>query len=185
LTTKRKLQAIGYGLGQKVFKTLPNVLRVSRFQTINEPLNVGHQQTYHESSIAIVEFEIDDMTGEEIGTALNTLRQQHGVLDVNSVTVRGKKNRPMERVQLIVTICELDAVNLACFTYTSTIGLRWRIESRACLTRENELTDHGRIKTVIRPANCRSRKIEHDDLNSLLPLSEQRRAKYHAEFDEH
>ena len=170
------LQSIGYGLGEKTFASLPNILRVSHFYTADTETQ--------DPQIAVIEFEIDDMTGEEIAGALDNLRAQQGVFDVNAVSARGKKNRPLERIQLITDMAALDSIINQCFICTSTIGLRWQIMNRRCLKRKHTHTYLGRMKTVVRPGNIPSKKIEHDDLDNTLSLDEQRKIKYQAELVE-
>lgn len=174
--SKYILQSIGYGLGEKTFATLPNILRVSHFCMADA--------NTQDPQVAVIEFEIDDMTGEEIACALDNLRAQQGVFDVNAVSARGKKNRPLERIQLITDIAALDNIINQCFICTSTIGLRWQTMHRRCLKREHAHTDLGRIKTVLRPGNTPSKKIEHDDLDTSLSLDEQRKIKCQAELGE-
>ena len=86
-------------------------------------------------TVAVLSFDIDDMTGEEIGVAADRLRAADGVLDVALATLSGKKGRPLVEFRLLVRPEALDAVQQLCFIETSTIGLRWRIEQRATLDR--------------------------------------------------
>ena len=56
--------------------------------------------------------------------------------DVCQWPALGKKGRLASAVQILCDPAAVDAVADACLTETSTIGLRWRIESRRVLPRE-------------------------------------------------
>lgn len=122
------------------------------------------------------------MTGEEIGTACDRLRALDGVLDLSTATRRGKKNRPMESFRLLVRPDALAAVQAACLTETSTIGLRWHEESRLCLIRELDQRDGIRRKRVRRPGGVTTFKAESDDLTGAS-LAERRRLARQCEED--
>ena len=68
----------------------------------------------------------------------------------------------------------------ACFTETSTIGLRWHAARRAVLPRAISDVGSMRVKTVIRPSGP-SRKAENDDLGRIAGLEARRAAKRAAE----
>jgi len=174
-----QLTNIGYGLGKKTFKTLPNILRASRF---NQKYDAKVES---ETQVAVMSFEVDDMTGEEVAVALDQLRDTDGVIDVCVASVRGKKSRHMESVQILAEPSAVTAVADACFIFTSTIGLRTRIESRQCLDREHLETEHGQVKTVLRPDNTQTAKLESDALNTRLSLQARRAKKFSAEFKDY
>ncbi len=83
----------------------------------------------------MLSFEIDDMTAEEIGVAADRLRAAGGVRDLVLIPAIGKKGRPVHTFRLLVEPTARDAVAEACFTETSTIGLRWQAARRAVLPR--------------------------------------------------
>ena len=85
--------------------------------------------------MAVLEFDVDDMTGEEIAVAADRLRMETGVLDVSVGTRHGKKGRPLAEFRLLARPDATDAIAQACFTETSTLGLRWREERRRVLHR--------------------------------------------------
>ena len=92
----------------------------------------------------------------------------------------GKKSRPVHSFRLLVEPSRREPVAEACFTETSTIGLRWQTARRAILPRV--LSDGGvpRVKTVARPAGP-SRKAESDDIAGIKGLDARRAAKRTAE----
>ena len=149
------LEAVGTGGGTRSLPDMPNILRAIVTREVVEPR--GEQ-------VMVLSFEIDDMTGEEIGVASERLRALDGVLDLSTVTRRGKKSRPQESFRLLVWPDALEAVRIACLTETSTIGLRWHMEDRLCLPRESAERDGVRIKRVDRPDGNVTIKAESDDL---------------------
>jgi uncharacterized protein (DUF111 family) len=149
-----RLAATGTGAGTRQLPGIANVLRVLVFETAASPLS---------DRVAVIEFEVDDMTGEEIGVAAERLRARDGVLDLSIGQRFGKKGRPMQSFRLLVRIDAGDAAAEACFVETSTIGLRLREERRHLLAREGT-TAHGvPVKTVQRP-HRRTVKAESDAL---------------------
>jgi uncharacterized protein (DUF111 family) len=135
--------------------------------------------------VAVLSFDIDDMTGEEIGTAADRLRAEKGVLDLSIGTRIGKKGRPLHDIQLLVQPAMLDHIKLQVLNETSTIGERWRFEDRAVLTRSARAapSEGGtiRVKDVTRPDGTASAKAESDDLQDRAGLYRRRAAKADAE----
>jgi pyridinium-3,5-bisthiocarboxylic acid mononucleotide nickel chelatase len=173
-----KLAATGMGAGTRTLPGLPNILRALVFSTATAEAG---------ECVVVLSFDIDDMTGEEIGVALDRLRDCDGVLDVSLGTRAGKKGRPLHDVRLLLMPVALDDVKEVCFRETSTIGLRWRLERRTCLARRSEerAVDgrRFRIKQVERPGGVTA-KAESDDLCAVEGLAERRRLKARAEVGE-
>ncbi|HWA79150.1 MAG TPA: LarC family nickel insertion protein [Acetobacteraceae bacterium] len=167
-----RLQATGTGAGTRELPGQPNILRALLF--------AGSAEVPHEEDILVLCFEIDDMTAEEIGIAAERLRATQGVRDLALIPALGKKGRPVHGFRLLVEPSQRDIVVEACFTETSTIGLRWQEARRAVLPRK--LSDGGplRVKTVVRPSGP-SRKVESDDLARIAGLEARRAAKRAAE----
>ena len=116
---------------------------------------------------------IDDMTGEEIGFAVEELLRG-GALDVWTSAVHMKKNRPGT---VITVLCSEELRNTMIhllFRHTSSIGVRETLHRRYILDRESgEMeTAYGsvRMKTVSGYGTARS-KAEYDDLASIARSS--------------
>ncbi len=122
-----RLTSVGIGAGTRTLPGIPNVLRALVFD--DAPALAPREQ------VAIVTFEIDDMTGEEVAVAADRLRAVEGVLDLTISQVQGKKGRGMQSFRLLVRPDRTSEVVERCFLETSTIGLRIREEQRACLPR--------------------------------------------------
>ncbi|NLH80939.1 MAG: DUF111 family protein [Phyllobacteriaceae bacterium] len=139
----------------------------------------------HADEVVVIEFEIDDMTGEEIGTAAERLRAVDGVLDLSLGQRIGKKHRPSTDFRLLVRPAARAAVERACFLETSTIGLRHRLERRSRLERRAATVRIGDVgvpvKIVLRPNGDETTKVESDAIAHHTNLAARRSAKLVAE----
>ena len=130
-----------------------------------EPAAVGGRA---DDRVAVLAFEVDDQSPEELALGLDALRATEGVLDVLQLPALGKKNRLAAQVQVLARPERLEAVIERCFAETTTIGLRWRLEARAVLAREtvSVTTSEGAIgvKLVTRPGGERTAKAEIEAL---------------------
>lgn len=108
--------AIGYGMGKKDFPAA-NCVRVFLGESKEE-----------EAGVVELRCNLDDMTGEELGFALETL-MEGGALDVYLTPVQMKKNRPGH---MLTCLCKPeDEENMAALIlkHTTTFGVRgsnWR-----------------------------------------------------------
>ncbi|HVY99131.1 MAG TPA: LarC family nickel insertion protein [Dongiaceae bacterium] len=151
-----RLAASGFGAGTRELQGTPNVLRALVFDTAAEA---------DSDQVAIISFEVDDMTGEEIGIAAERLRALPGLLDLSIGTRLGKKSRPMQAFRLLAEPAAAGMIAERCFLETSTIGLRLREERRMVLRREHATVGGMRLKTVTRPDGAPTAKAESDDLS--------------------
>lgn len=163
----------GYGAGTRTLPGMANVLRVLAFETGTPEVN---------PSVAVVQFDIDDMTGEEIGIAADRLRSLPGVFDVVLIPAQGKKGRPVTLFQLLVAPDALQRCGDIILSETATIGLRWSLCERRILPREVfNLGDGVRVKEVRRPDGRQTRKAESDDLGNAGNLTARRAKKSRSE----
>ena len=112
--------------------------------------------------VARIRFEIDDQSGEDLATGLDAIRALDAVVDVVAWPVFGKKGRIATAVQVLVQPAGLAAAIEACFSQTTTIGLRHDRVARAVLPRRTTLADGLPVKEVRRPNGRASRKAEAD-----------------------
>jgi hypothetical protein len=156
-----RLRATGSGFGTRRLSGISNVLRVVVYD--------GESGWRQDERVAVLTFEVDDQSPEELALGLEALRAAEGVLDVVQLPAFGKKGRLVAHLQVLARPERLDAVIEQCFVETTTIGLRWRIEARAVLAREvvEVATPDGAIpvKTVTRPGGLRTAKGEIDQVS--------------------
>jgi uncharacterized protein (TIGR00299 family) protein len=120
-----KVDAIGYGAGDKDFPGHPNVLRM----LLGESTTAAGFET-----IVSIECEIDDMNPQLFGPLMDRLHAA-GALDVYYAPVQMKKNRPGTLVTVIAAPDRRDALAGILFTDTTTIGVRHREMLRERLER--------------------------------------------------
>jgi uncharacterized protein (TIGR00299 family) protein len=153
-----RLRGTGSGFGTRSLSGISNVLRVVVYD--------GESGWRQDEQVAVLGFEVDDQSPEELAVGLDALRAAEGVLDVVQLPALGKKGRLVAHIQVLARPERLDAVIERCFVETTTIGLRWRIEARAVLARElvEVATADGAmpVKTVTRPGGSRTAKAEID-----------------------
>lgn len=176
-TTAGTLTRTGTGGGTRNLKGMPNILRALVFDSraADEAMQVD--------SVVVIEFEIDDMTGEEIGTACDQLRAAAGVLDLTTMQLGGKKGRPMVGFRLLVRPEAFEAVAERCLACTSTLGLRHQTSARRTLRREQSRHGETGVKRVLRPGGETTVKAESDDLRGNT-LAARRRERRLAEEDD-
>ena len=121
--------------------------------------------------VALLAFEIDDQTAEDLALGLERLRACEGVLDVVQSPVFGKKGRMAAQVQVLAEPQQLAAAVAACFSETTTLGVRHQLIARSVLERrQTTIIDAAgtpvRVKLAQRPDGALSAKAESDDLRA-------------------
>ncbi|HEY2133142.1 MAG TPA: LarC family nickel insertion protein [Acetobacteraceae bacterium] len=170
----RRLVATGTGAGTRDLPGLPNILRALVFDDA--------AGTTRDDRVAVISFDIDDMTGEELADAAERLRNCAGVLDVSMSQAIGKKGRPLTWFRVMAREAALADVTQSCLRQTSTLGLRWHIEDRVVLLREERHNQDGRrVKAATRPDGSVTVKAESDDLRDASDLADRRRRQRQAE----
>jgi pyridinium-3,5-bisthiocarboxylic acid mononucleotide nickel chelatase len=139
------IQHSGYGAGSRDFAGHPNVLRLSVGETRAEVAIDATSET-----ITVLEANLDDLNPQVFGYVVDRLLEE-GALDVFSVPIQMKKNRPGSL--LIVLCAPRSAAKLTqlIFAETTTLGVRRREEDRQALARrwENVRTQWGDIRIKI------------------------------------
>lgn len=168
-----KLAAIGSGAGTRSLGETPNIVRALVFERVEQAISDDTDADY----VTSLEFDVDDMTGEEIALAGDRLRALAGVLDVSIGTRFGKKGRPLSDFRVLVHAREAMAVTHACFTETSTLGVRVREDRRQVLRRRDVRADAVTVKVAERPGGARTGKAAHDDVAEDASLDARRQAR--------
>ena len=167
-----RLAAVGCGAGTRELPGMPNILRALVFARTTAAAT---------DAVTLLEFDVDDMSGEEIAVAAERLRAERGVIDVSIGSRVGKKGRPLADFRLLVAPHAADAVARACFAETATLGLRLREEHRRLLPRAEIATAAGesplRVKVAERPDGQRTAKTAHDDVAAAPGLAARRKLR--------
>lgn len=159
----RRLLRTGIGFGTRTFPGVSNVLRVLTFEEARE--HRGGDE------VAQVQFEVDDQTPEDLAIALDKLRSHPSVLDVLQTPAFGKKGRMTMHIQLLTEVADMEGVFDACFSETTTIGLRYQVMQRRKLARASTTVEAAgrqmRVKVAERPGR-KTAKVEADDLLNVI-----------------
>jgi uncharacterized protein (TIGR00299 family) protein len=160
-------QSIGYGAGNKNFEETANVLRL----TVGAALD----SWVLKDEIAILETNLDDVTGEVVGRAIDVLLRE-GAKDVSIVPMFTKKNRPGQILKIVAD--RKDGARLArvIIEETGTLGVRVCPCERHIINREvisvdvpvNGVNEQVKVK-VARDGNGEIIRIkpEYEDVKRL------------------
>ena len=149
--------AVGYGMGKKDFEQA-NCLRAF----------LGESEGQRER-ITKLECNLDDMTGEEIGFALEQLFKA-GARDAWTQAIGMKKSRPGVLLSVVCLPEDADGLAAVMMKYTSTLGIRRQDLSRYTLRRGIETvgTPYGEVRVKRASGMGVERaKPEYDDLAAL------------------
>jgi uncharacterized protein (TIGR00299 family) protein len=126
---------IGYGAGTRDLEDRPNLLRILIGESIERAApRKRPAKKDHGTSVAVLETNLDDITGEQIGFAVERLWSA-GALDVFLIPIQMKKNRPGTLLSVIAKPEDRETMESILFQHTGTLGVRWRQQSRTILTR--------------------------------------------------
>lgn len=166
-----RVEKAGYGIGSKEFAHM-NAVRVLFGETDDE-----------KDRVAEFFFNVDDMTGEDIGFATERLFEA-GALEVYTTPVFMKKNRPGILFSVMCREADKAAVLHSVFHHTTTIGVRETHTMRHVLQRETleRQTPYGPVREKkVSGFGVTRTKAEYDDLVRIakereLSLEEVRRS---------
>jgi hypothetical protein len=164
-----QIEKAGYGAGTRDFPGHPNIVRLS----IGDSPAKAKSKTAQET-ITVLEANLDDLNPQVFGYVMDRLLEE-GALDVFSVPVQMKKNRPGS---VLTVLCKSeDAARLTqlIFLETTTLGVRQREERRQILSRKwiSVTTRWGDVRLKIASMNgtvanyapeyedCRRIAVEH------------------------
>src|SRR5690606_31522693 len=129
------IERIGYGAGERDFDH-PNVLRamlvrMTPCQGCKDVSEAADSSGESREAIAVLEAQLDDITGEALGYAMDRLFAS-GALDVFYTPVYMKKNRPGTLLTVLASPETADRCERILLLETTTLGVR-----RATWTRRN------------------------------------------------
>lgn len=157
-------QNIGYGMGKKDFP-VANCVRVF----LGESMEPDKRSDTTANQVTELTFNVDDMTGEAIGFAMNCLLD-NGALEVFTTPVNMKKNRPGIMMSVICKVPDKQKMLELIFKHTTTIGVREREYNRYVLDRRIETvnTSLGRVRRKVSEGYGVERvKYEYEDLAAI------------------
>ena len=161
------IQNIGYGIGNKQFDTA-NAVRVFIGEKYTEQ-NMDKSNAYASDEILEISCNLDDMTGEELGYAMDVLFEA-GALDVFFTPIYMKKNRPAVMLSCLCKTEDRDKFTDLMFKHTTTRGVRYTNYARSKLNSNFEEihTNAGVVRRKISTGkNVEKVKFEFDDLKKI------------------
>ncbi|MBN1816997.1 MAG: nickel pincer cofactor biosynthesis protein LarC [Sedimentisphaerales bacterium] len=154
------IEGIGYGAGTLDSDQFPNVLRLILGTTLQD---TGQGQT---DTVALLECNIDDGTGELIGDVMTRLFAL-GVLDVFTTPIGMKHDRPAVMLSVLCDPGSIDTAEQCLFESGLTLGLRRQLLQRSKLARKTTSvgTPYGpiHVKQGFFQGRCVSVKPEYAD----------------------
>ena len=169
------IEKVGYGMGTRDFGDVANCVRVLLGEeagaTVKEDVETAGatgKEDADDTPTDILELacNLDDMTGEEIGFAMERLLEA-GALDVYTQSITMKKSRPAVILTALIRPSDKDKMTELFFRYTTTIGVRCRSWERAVLQRETvtRQTPWGPVQVKhCSGYGCEKEKAEFEDL---------------------
>ena len=169
-------ELVGCGAGARNLPRHANVLRLSVGEIQEAVSSVGKTGGYdtEEEEIAILEANLDDLNPQLIGYIVD-LAFAEGALDVFTVPVQMKKNRPGTVLTVLARPEHEAQLRALLFRESSTLGVRTRHEKRYALPRRHEAvaTPWGEVRMKVAHFNgavsqyapeyedCRRIAVEH------------------------
>lgn len=148
------VEAIGYGMGKKDFEAA-NCVR-AMFGEVEGAKDV----------IVELNCNVDDMTGEQIGFAMERFFAE-GAVEAFTIPIQMKKNRPGTMIRVLCSPEKKETLIRAMFKYTSTAGIRESKAGRSILNRDMKTVEtvYGPIRKKYYSGYGVSRsKYEYGDL---------------------
>jgi len=122
------IERVGYGAGGRELHQMPNVLRLA----VGSAPGQGGVES---DSVWVLQTNLDDMTGEELGYCAQKLMEE-GALDVFTAPVQMKKGRPGVLLSVLCEPEQLHRMEWALWRHSSTLGLRRCLWQRSKLRRQ-------------------------------------------------
>lgn len=152
-----RVEAQGFGAGDKDFPMQANVLRVL----------IGERTGASESvAVDVIEANIDDSTPQILGYAMERLLEA-GALDVTLTPIFMKKNRPGTLVSVITSPELTERLGAVLLAETTTLGVRIFKAERRVIAREIAEVETSFGKVRMKYAENGSFAPEYDDCRKL------------------
>ncbi len=159
------IETIGYGAGQKDFEHA-NLLRLF----VGEKTTVISSDNDPPTTIMLLETNLDDTTGEQLGDCLEQLWQA-GVLDASVQPIQMKKQRPGMLLSVQARVEQTDEIASLIFRHTTALGLRKQLIERVVLPRRKTVvkTPWGEVSGIVAtlPDGSERFSSEYEDCKAL------------------
>lgn len=112
---------------------------------------------------------LDDMTGEDLGFALEMLLE-NGALDAYISAIQMKKNRPGYMLTCLCEAADEEKFSGLILRHTTTLGVRTRLWKRHTMERSTKTEQSGLGTYTVKTAEgygVKKSKIEYEDLARL------------------
>ena len=172
------VKSIGYGMGKKDFP-VANCVRVMYGEGLNHAKHDDQESALkaqaesngagmgdNGNEIYELSCNVDDMTGEAVGFAMERLFEL-GARDVFTIPIGMKKSRPGILIRVICAGKEKERIIQGIFKYTTTIGIREVPVNRHTLDREIQQveTPYGKVRCKVSTGyGVTRRKYEFEDI---------------------
>lgn len=157
---------IGYGVGDKDFKEVPNLLRV----IVGETQIQDSRFKVREKKLIMLETNIDDINPQIYEYVMERLFEA-GALDVFLTPIQMKKNRPAVLLNCLCNENLKHKLLEIIFKETTSIGIRVYCVDRYCLDRKIQkvFTKYGRINVKVSKLNGKAINIqpEYEDCKRI------------------
>ena len=145
-----QIESIGLGAGTKDLEDRPNLLRIF----LGSPSQSVAAAGILCDMVVELETNLDDITGEQIGFAIEQLWKA-GALEVFTTGIQMKKNRPGTLLSVLAGPDQAAQIEEVIFQHTGTLGIRKTLKQRSTLRRRQIQVDTpwGKVqcKMVIHP----------------------------------
>ena len=160
LPEKFVIRKTGLGAGKRSYER-PSILRA---------MLIEEAESEDDGSVVLLEANIDDSTGEQLGYAAGRLLAA-GALDAFFVPVYMKKNRPAYLFSVIARPCDREKMENIIFEETTTIGIRRSMMERTCLERRAEEVDTPCGKAKVKAVTLGSRTRRYPEYDSACEIA--------------
>ncbi|MBU1239702.1 nickel pincer cofactor biosynthesis protein LarC [Myxococcota bacterium] len=154
-----KVTRTAYGVGHRDHD-IPNVLRVQLVEVTEKPLPI--------KEACLLQCNIDDMTGELLGVALERLMAE-GAMDVHFTPIVMKKGRPATNLSLLCSPHDAARFQRLLFIHTTTNGVKTIPIEKCALT-----TSFEQLQTPMGPITMKHSWLDGAILRSKPELDEVR-----------
>ena len=157
------ISSIGYGAGQKNFKSFSNILKIVQ----------GSQIKTEMDSVKILETNVDDVSGEILGYLIEKIMKV-GAKDISIYPGITKKGRPTNLISVICDDEKIEKITDILVLETGTLGIRISDSNRLIVSRTNHsfsLTFEGKSFEInYKKSTYKEKthfKIEFEDLKNI------------------